>query len=199
MKPVVAICFYGEFRPHPRRHLSSVMRCVLSPLFRHLGDEYEKAFFLHATMDSANALPGISMMMNEFPFHEMALSSTTSSLRRVMALLGSSHVFRLVVCIRLDMFFTSPLHISDIHRLFEEDSIFLPEPPMDGKGLVIGSMRTIRLFMRDDDSPTILWTQHQIRCVRISIVMVRLASDGTVVAQDRSRCPYLDDLLASNE
>ena len=197
MKQTVDICFYGDFRPPPRRNLCSMMRCVLAPLFRRLGEDYEKAFFLHATMDTSNALPGISVMMNEFPFHEMALSPS-GSLRRVMALLGP-HVFRLVVCIRLDVFFTSPLHVSDVNLLLEEDSencIFLPESPMDG--LVIGSMRAMRLFVRDD-SPTILRTQHQIRCVRLSIVMVRLASDGTVVAQDRSRCPYLDDLLASNE
>jgi len=183
MKPCVAICFYGPFRPNHRMILRGMIRCLFSPLYR----QVECKYFLHTVMDE-NALAGLTMMRTDFPFVEVVLTQDDPDIKKVMTLMDRyDKTFRLVLCIRLDMFCTAPLSSSEIDLMLRhhsiEKTVFIPESPMTG--FIAGAPDVLRTFTAN----------RQIRCHRLGIVTLRVLADGSIPAQDRKRCPYLDDLL----
>jgi len=184
MKPCVAVCFYGPFRPNHRMILRGMIRCLLSPLYR----QVECTYFLHTVMGE-DALAGLAMMRTDFPFVEVILASDDLvDIKKVMGMVDRyDKSFRLVLCIRLDMFYTAPLTSSEIDLMLRhnpiEKTVFMPESPMTG--FIAGAPDVLRTFI----------VNQRIRCHRLGIVTLRVQTDGSIPAQDRKRCPYLDDLL----
>lgn len=220
----VAVCFFGEIAFMDRFMVQNYIRCVITPLKKQ--KTILPFFFLHTYM-VPNVLSFIEIMRVSFPFqilsvhdkdivlskcpmgveHELFLEDY--SLHMVKTMWTSSSIpFDIVVYIRLDVLFCRSLSIHDAEWVMTDKNRLFIAPNLP-RCLVMGNTFVANIYgdrmhyssdLESGSTSSFLekiCSHYDIRLSTLSIVFVRILSDGIVHPDDCHICPYLKDLIAS--
>lgn len=222
----VAVCFFGEMTFLDRFMIQNFIRCVLAPLRRR--GSVDTFFFLH-TYAGDGVVARLGLLGDFFALRIMTIidkalvphttTTTTTedgslledySLHRVKRLWRSAAlpVVDLVLCARLDLLFSRPLHDRDVDRVLEDKNhLFTTHYPSEplrrcflmGDPFVVNAY-TDRIHYNDARLfEETLRSHYRITTERsLSVIYVRVGADGVVLPEDRHVCPYLNDLIASS-
>lgn len=219
----ISICFFGPTTMMDRFMTHNFTRCVLTPISRYFQDRVEFSYCAHSYMGD-DTLKTMEVLNTCFPLSALTLHDRQATLRhkpetkeqdvflreyslqRVKKMWKSSFFppFDLIVCVCLDLLFSKPLSENDI-AIVRNNKNHLSVAGHLPDCFMMGTMDVMNVYSdlvdHKETSSSFLETirsSHNIRVNILTVVFVRILSDGVVCPEDCRICPYLNDLITSS-
>ena len=211
----IAICMYGII-PATRNMVQNHIRYITGPLQKFIRISLGKMVEFHYFLCSSSLNTTSMRMLDEYhkilSFEEIRFYPEHVSLLQKALLMwkdnNNLHSYHQILMIRTDMFFTHVLRQSDLNLMFcdtqdNEDVMYLGEDMgfMMGTPSILCQLESIHECVdthkkqRPERLIREFLEKKKIRPQWISIVGVRILTDGLIHPSDKEKCPYLQDLL----
>ena len=211
----IAVCIYGQI-PAFKNMIQNHLRYVIGPLQKFiritLGDDISIEYSLcTSSMDKFSMIEEYRKLIPLDRLHFYGNSNVNLLQKACSIWRENGHSYRLIIMIRIDLFFTCALRESDMDRMIQhsqgEEMIYMGEDM--GMGFIMGPpstmihMESIYEYVYGRTRLEKNWKRilqdclekEKLRCQWISIIAVRIQENGEVNPMDTKKCAYLEDLL----